>query len=326
MPKLKIKRQCFPIAGSFTISRGTKTTADVVVAELYQDGYFGHGECVPYARYNETVDSVEATLRGLVDPVAGGLERTELQTYLQPGAARNTLDCAFWDLEAKCAGTSVHQLLGMPALLPLTTAYTLSLDTPEKMGEAASKNADRPLLKIKLAGTGDLERVAAIRQYAPRARLIVDANEGWQAVMVESFSAALAKLGVALIEQPLPAGADAVLAQLEHPVPLCADESCHTAADIAALADGYELVNIKLDKAGGLTQAVALMEAARGAGLGIMVGCMVGTSLSMAPAVLLAQQADFVDLDGPLLLAQDCDHGLQYNGSVVYPPVPTLWG
>jgi L-alanine-DL-glutamate epimerase-like enolase superfamily enzyme len=326
MTQLKIKRQQYPIAGSFSISRGTKTTADVVVAELHQDGYSGHGECVPYARYNETIDRVEATLQRLVDPVAAGLDRVELQNRLAPGAARNALDCAFWDLEAKRTGTSVYQLLELPPLQPLTTAYTLSLDTPEKMGAAAKKNAHRPLLKIKLAGQADLERVTAIRQNAPNTRLIVDANEGWQATMVEPFSAKLAALGVALIEQPLPADADTVLAELDHPVPLCADESCHTASDVALLADRYDLVNIKLDKTGGLTQALKLMQAAGANGLGTMVGCMVGTSLGMAPAVLLAQEADYVDLDGPLLLAQDCEHGLQYAGSVVYPPLPALWG
>ena len=261
-----------------------------------------------------------------MDPIAAGLDRLDLQNKLTSGAARNALDCAFWDLEAKRTGTSVRQLLGLPPLQPLTTAYTLSLDTPEKMGQAAAQQANRPLLKIKLAGSGDLERITAIRQNAPNARLIVDANEGWQATMVEPFSAELAALGVTLIEQPLPAGADAVLADLDHPVPLCADESCHTAADIAALVGRYDLVNIKLDKTGGLTQALALIQAARTAGLGIMVGCMVGTSLGMAPAVLLAQEADYVDLDGPLLLAQDRDHGLRYTGSVVHPPSPALWG
>ena len=249
-----------------------------------------------------------------------------MQRALPPGAARNALDCALWDLEAKLSGRPAYELAGLAAPRPISTAYTLSLDDPETMGRAAAQHADRPLLKIKLAGRDDLDRVAAIRANAPDSTLIVDANEGWSADQVEPLSAALARLGVALIEQPLPAAQDALLAEFEHPVPFCADESCHTAADLAELAARYEYVNLKLDKTGGFSEGLRLAAEARACGLDLMVGCMIATSLSMAPAVLLAQQARFVDLDGPLLLQKDREHGLRYEGSLLHPPHPQLWG
>ena len=325
--ELRVGTESWPIAGGFAISRGSKTSADVVVVELIEDAARGRGECVPYARYGESLDQVVAAIDSLrADFLAGRLNRPFLLRALPPGAARNAVDCALWDLETRRTGVRAGELAGLGPLAPLTTAYTLSLDSPEKMGRAAAAQERRPLLKIKLGGEGDLERVAAIRQAAPAARLIVDANEGWTASQVESLAAQLGKLGVCLVEQPLPAGADGLLAELDHAVPFCADESCHTVDDVGQLADRYEYVNIKLDKTGGLTAALALKKAAVANGLGIMVGCMVGTSLAMAPAVLLAQDAEFVDLDGPLLLERDRIPGLVYDGSRVLPPDPELWG
>jgi len=325
-PRLHISREDWPIAGAFTIARGSKTTASVVVARLQRGGLVGRGECVPYPRYDETPEGVERALQELVAEVEAGLDREALQDRLPAGAARNALDCAFWELEAKEAGVGVRHLAGLPASGPLHTAYTLSLDTPENMGRTARDNAERPLLKLKLAGEGDLERVAAVRQNAPQARLVVDANEGWSAAMVEPFCAELAALGVDLVEQPLPVADDGALAGMHSAVPLCADESCHTAADIGRLVGLYDCVNIKLDKSGGLTEALRLHHEARRSGLRVMVGCMVGTSLGMAPAALLAHGAEFVDLDGPLLLERDRRPGLRYEGSRLWPPEPAFWG
>ncbi|MEW6752099.1 MAG: N-acetyl-D-Glu racemase DgcA [Candidatus Latescibacterota bacterium] len=324
--ELTVRCERFPLAQPFTISRGSKTAAEVVVVEVRRQGVRGWGECVPYARYGESVEGTVAALKAVAGEVAAGLDRAGLQQRLPAGAARNALDCALWDLEARCTGSSVAQVLGLAPLRPVPTAYTLSLDTPERMAEAARQNAHRPLLKSKLGGAGDLERVAAIRAHAPAAKLIVDANEGWSAAQVEPLSQALGALGVALIEQPLPAARDAVLAELVHPVPLCADESCHTATDVDRLVGRYELVNLKLDKTGGLTEALRVRDRARACGLGLMAGCMVATSLAMAPAVLLAQTADYVDLDGPLLLARDRQPGLRFEGSLLHPPSPELWG
>ena len=334
MTHFSVRSESFPLAQTFTISRGAKTTADVVVVELSRNGCVGRGECVPYPRYNESVAGTIDALESLRPQVEAGLDgstelaevRAALQRALPPGAARNALDCALWDLEAKLSGRPVYELAGLAAPRPISTAYTLSLDDPETMGRAAAQHADRPLLKIKLAGRDDLDRVAAIRANAPDSTLIVDANEGWSADQVEPLSTALARLGVALIEQPLPSAQDALLAELEHPVPFCADESCHTAADIAELAARYEYVNLKLDKTGGFSEGLRLAAEARACGLDLMVGCMIATSLSMAPAVLLAQQARFVDLDGPLLLQKDREHGLRYEGSLLHPPHPQLWG
>jgi L-alanine-DL-glutamate epimerase-like enolase superfamily enzyme len=331
MPELSVRQESWPLAGSFTISRGTRTTAEPVVVELAATGddgrvVLGRGECVPYARYGETVAGVIAAIEGLRARIGAGLDRIGLQDLLPPGAARNALDCAYWDLEAKRAGQPVWQLCGLPPLEAVTTAYTLSLDAPEAMGRAAAENAARPLLKLKLAGPDDLARVEAVRANAPETRLIVDANEGWSLDDYEALAPKLAALGVVLIEQPLPAGQDAPLAGTQRPVPVCADESCHATDSLAEIAGRYDAVNIKLDKTGGLTEALKLKQAAQAQGFQVMVGCMVATSLAMAPAVLVAQGASFVDLDGPLLLAGDRPGGLTYDGSTLHPPEPALWG
>jgi L-alanine-DL-glutamate epimerase-like enolase superfamily enzyme len=324
--RLHVTKRSWPLAQPFAISRGSKTTADVVVAELHDGDSRGRGECVPYPHYGESVDSVFEALEAMKGAVFSGLNRDTLQTAMPPGAARNALDAAFWDIEAKRAYCRVTDLVGMAPLQPMITAYTLSLDTPERMGEAAAHHRSRPLLKLKLTGAGDVERVAAVRRNAPQARLIVDVNEGWTVAHFAELSPALAALGVELIEQPLPAGEDDALAELPHPIPVCADEACHTAADLDRLAGKYDAINIKLDKTGGLTEALALADAARERGFKIMVGCMIGTSLAMAPAMLVAQQASVVDLDAPLLLASDRHPGLRYEGSTVYPPEAALWG
>ncbi len=324
--RLTVNRRAWPLAQAFTISRGSRTTAEVVVAEIFDGDYRGRGECVPYPRYGESVDSVVAALEAMKGAVFSGLDREALQRAMPPGAARNALDAAFWDIEAKRTDRRVSDLAGVGPMKPLVTAFTLSLDTPERMGQAAAAQKSRPLLKLKLTGDGDLDRVAAVRENAPAARLIVDANEGWSERHLAEVMPRLAEFGVELIEQPLPAGNDNALAGLPHPIPICADESCHVAADLDRLVGKYDAINIKLDKTGGLTEALELAKAARERGFAIMVGCMIGTSLAMAPAMLVAQQASVVDLDGPLLLAADRNQGLRYEGSLVYPPEPRLWG
>ena len=321
--RIEARAESWPIRGSFTISRGTKTEAEVVLVEIEEEGALGRGECVPYPRYGKTVAETLALVRA-VDPE--GLTRARLQQLLPAGAARNALDCALWDLEAKRSGRRVWQIAGLPEPGPVLTAFTLSLDTPERMGAAARENALRPCLKLKLSGAGDLERVRAVRANAPNPALIVDANEAWTVEQYRALVPKLAGLGVALIEQPFRAGADGALAELPRPVPVCADESCHTGDDLARLAGSYDAVNIKLDKTGGLTEALALKRGAQAQGFKIMVGCMVATSLAMAPALLLAQGADWVDLDGPLLLARDRSCGLIYRGSSVAPAESGLWG
>ena len=314
------------IAGSFTISRGAKTEAVVVVAELSDGSHHGRGECVPYARYGETVERVAAAIEAMADPIANGLDRERLQTAMAAGAARNALDCAFWDLAARQNGRRVHELVGLAPPHAVTTAYTISLASPDAMAQAAAKAADRPLLKVKLGGAQDPARIDAVRRAAPRAELIVDANEAWTPDDLARNLAACAQAGVALVEQPLPAGRDDALARIKRPIAVCADESVHDRASLEGLRARYDAVNIKLDKTGGLTEALAMADAAHALGFEIMIGCMVATSLSMAPAMLLAQQARFVYLDGPLLLAHDRDGGLRYDGSLVYPPEAALWG
>ncbi|MCC7272043.1 MAG: dipeptide epimerase [Alphaproteobacteria bacterium] len=327
MATLSIRRESFRLAQVFTISRGSRTHAEVVMAEIADGGHSGRGECVPYSRYGESVESVIAQIEGVGPAIRDGADRMAIQSLLPAGAARNAVDCAFWDLEAKRAGVPAWRLAGLAkAPGPLTTAYTLSLDTPENMGRAAAANAHRPLLKIKLTGEGDLPRVEAVRANAPTSRLIVDANEGWSAAHFPEYAPKLAALGVAMIEQPLHADRDGPLAEMARPIPVCADEACHDRRSLPKLVGKYDLVNIKLDKTGGLTEALALARAAREAGYGIMVGCMIGTSLAMAPAVLVAQGAEYVDLDAPLLLAEDRPDGLRYDGSIVQPPTPALWG
>lgn len=317
--KITATRDVFPLKKVFAISRGARTEAAVVRVEIEAGGHVGRGECVPYARYGETIEGVIADIEA-----CAATDRAALQTALPAGAARNALDCAFWDLEAKATGRRVAEMVGI-APGPELTAFTLSIDTPEAM-QAAAAEAKMPLLKTKLGGEGDIARIEAVRAGAPDARIIVDANEGWTPEMYAELAPVLVRLGVEMVEQPLPAGADDALLEMERVLPVCADESCHDRASLAALAGKYDLINIKLDKTGGLTEALALNAAGIAAGYDIMVGCMVGSSLGMAPAVLVAQGAAFTDLDGPLLLARDRDHGLTYDAAGVHPPSPELWG
>ncbi|MCE2493889.1 MAG: dipeptide epimerase [Alphaproteobacteria bacterium] len=325
--RLVVREEEWPIEGAFTISRNSKTAAEVIVVEIHQDGQRGRGECVPYRRYGETREGTAGRIEALRDEIENGtLGRPALQRRLEPGAARNALDCALWDLEAKLSGIPAWCLAGVAEPEPVTTAFTIGLDEPEAMAESATENGHRPLLKLKLGGDGDILRVRAVREAAPDATLIVDANEAWTPLMFSEYGGELAELGVELVEQPVPAGSDGVLRGLERAVPVCADESVHDTSTLADVALCYDFVNIKLDKTGGLTEALRLADAARSAGIGIMLGCMVGTSLSMAPATLLGSIARFVDLDGPLLLAQDRDPGIRYVGSTMHPPPPELWG
>jgi len=325
--QVTVRSEIWPLADAFKISRGTRTQTEIVVVELNDGTHVGRGECMANPRYDESQESVTAALEAVAPAVENGaLDRRALQDAMPAGAARNALDCALWDIEAKQAGVRAWTLAGLDDLQTVETAYTISVDTPEVMAQKARANAYRPLLKIKLTGEGDLDRVAAVRENAPNARLIVDANEGWTVDMVEPFSEELKKLHVQMIEQPLPEGDDDMLSEVAHPVPICADESCHTRQDVERMATLYDVVNIKLDKTGGLTEALALRDAARAAGLKIMVGCMISTSLAMAPALLVAQGAAFVDLDGPLLLAEDRDPPLRFEGNIIHPPVPALWG
>jgi L-alanine-DL-glutamate epimerase-like enolase superfamily enzyme len=321
-----VRIERWPIAGSFTISRGAKTQAITVVAEVSDGGHVGRGECVPYPRYGETPEATLKALQAMKGAVAGGLNRTALQEAMPAGAARNALDCALADLEAKRGSRRIWQLLGRSEPNACTTAYTISLGSIEAMAEASAKTAHRALLKIKLGSDGDEMRIAAVRQAAPTSELIVDANEGWTPANLERNLDACASAGVTLVEQPLPAGQDELLARIRRPLAVCADESVHDRKTLEGLRDRYDAVNIKLDKAGGLTEALAMADAAEGLGFQIMVGCMVATSLAMAPAMLLTPQARFVDLDGPLLLARDREGGLRYEGSLIYPPEAALWG
>ena len=319
---IEVSHDVFKLAEVFTISRGSRTEAHVLSARVTRDGFSGWGECVPYARYGETMESVAAEIAAL----PADIDRMTLQEALPPGAARFAMDAALWDLEAKQSGKRAWQLAGLSRPGPEITAYTLSLDTPEAMQAQAAKHAHRPLLKIKLGKSDDMPRLEAVRAGAPNARIIVDANEGWSAEVYTDLAPHLVRLGVAMVEQPLPAGDDDALIGVDRPVPVCADESCHDRASLPALNGKYDMVNIKLDKTGGLTEALALKAAAQAQGYQIMVGCMVGTSLAMAPAVLVAQGVAVTDLDGPLLLAEDRDAPLQFDEEGVHPSVPELWG
>jgi L-alanine-DL-glutamate epimerase-like enolase superfamily enzyme len=325
---LSVHTERWPIAGRFTIARGGKTEAEVVVAELSDGRFIGRGECVPYARYGETIAGVSAALRAACAGLARGMDRTGLPAAMPAGAARNALDCAFWDFEAKAKDKPAHELAGLSPPRARVTAYTISLDTPDAMGDAARKASARALLKVKLGGAdgGDGARIAAVRAAAPRSELIVDANEGWRADNLAENLAACAAAGVTLIEQPLPANDDGALAQVPRTIAICADESVHDRGSLRALVGKYDAVNIKLDKTGGLTEALAMAQEAERLGFSIMVGCMVATSLSMAPAMLVAQHARIVDLDGPLLLAKDRENGMRYEASLVHPPSRALWG
>jgi L-alanine-DL-glutamate epimerase-like enolase superfamily enzyme len=328
---LEAKAERWPLARQFTISRGSRTEAAVVVVEVSDGEHKGRGECVPYARYGETIESVVSAIESLS---LDGLNRPRLQEQLPAGAVRNAIDCALWDLEAKRSGIPAWQAAGLDEIRAVTTAYTLSLGSAEEMHEAARDALPRPpllglgnpLLKVKLGGDGDAGRIVAVRRAAPNARLIADANEAWSEANFSENMAACARAGVELIEQPLPAGKDEMLREIAHIVPICADESAHTSADLPALQGKYDAVNVKLDKAGGLTEALAVLREARAGGYKVMIGCMVGTSLGIAPALILAQKAEFVDLDGPLLLARDRAPGLRYFGVTIEPPDAELWG
>jgi len=323
---IRVRDERWPLAQAFVISRGAKTEAHVLVAEVEEDGVTGRGEAVPYGHYGETIDSVRAQIEDARPGLELGGGRMGLQALLPPGAARNALDCALWDLEAKRLGVRAWTLAGRSRLDPVKTAYTLSLDTPDAMAQAAKVHARRPMLKLKIGGPDDLEAVAAVRAAAPTSRLIVDANEALSFDDLTRLAAEFARLEVQLVEQPLAAGADEALEGFDSPVPLCADESLHTRAELAQCARRYAVANVKLDKTGGLTEALALAGEARALGMGVMVGCMVATSLAMAPAMIVAQGADFVDLDGPLLLARDREPGLTVTGSMLEPPPPELLG
>lgn len=323
--ELRIADERWPLKTAFRISRGAKTEAHVVVATITQDGKSGRGECVPYARYGETVAGVIETIEAMRPDIEAGATRRDLLRLMKPGAARNVLDCALWDLEAKRSSRRAWSIAGLPEPAPAITAQTISLDEPQIMADAARK-ANAPLLKLKLGGARDVDCVTAVRAAAPAAALIVDPNEGWSFMQLKSIAPELKRLGVGLIEQPLAADADAALAGYEAPVPLCADEACHTAADLPRILGKYAAVNVKLDKAGGLTAALDLAREAQNSGLSLMIGCMVSTSLAMAPAFLLSPLAHFIDLDGPLLLSRDRAPGLKYDGARMSAPQAELWG
>ena len=326
MVSLTVEKTSYPIAGTFTISRGSKTSADCVLVTLRDGEFTGHGECVPYARYNETVDGVVDLISSVQDQIAAGMDRTSLQSILPSGAARRAIDDAMWDLEAKRSGKRVWELLGLNELPQLETAYTISLGNPDKMRDDAQKASSFPLLKLKFGGAGDMERLEAVREGAPKSRLIVDANEAWTPDQLVDFGPRLKNLGVELIEQPLPASADNALKEINCPIALCADESCHDRRSLTDIVGKYSHINIKLDKTGGLTEALALADAAEAEGLKLMVGCMLGSSLAMAPAMLVGARADFVDLDGPLLLREDYTPALTIKDSIMHPPPRDLWG
>ena len=319
---ISVWTECYRLFEVFTIARGSRTEARVMTVEVAREGVLGRGECLPYARYGETVDSVTAQIEALPDDIT----RDALQDALPAGAARSAVDCALWDLEAKATGRRVWELAGLSTPVPLLTAFTLSLDTPKNMRAAAARHAHRPLLKIKLGTPDDMPRLEAVRAGAPEARIVVDANEGWTADVYAELAPHLLRLGVQMVEQPLPAGEDGMLAEIARPVPVCADESCHDRASLPGLKGKYDMINIKLDKSGGLTEALALRDAARAEGYAVMVGCMIGTSLAVAPALLVAQGATMADLDSPLLLAEDRDPALKYDAAGVHPPEPALWG
>jgi L-alanine-DL-glutamate epimerase-like enolase superfamily enzyme len=324
---VSVRAETWPIAGGFMIARGAKREAAVVVVEITgEGGAAGRGESVPYGRYGESVPGVIAQIEAAAGRRGHGLNRASLASYLPPGAARNALDCALWDYEAKASGTSVHTLAGIKPPKPVLTAYTISLASPQEMAAKAAAVSDYPLLKLKLGRDGDEVRLRAVRTSAPGARIIVDANEGWPPGRLEHLLAVCADHGVELVEQPLPAGHDDALRTIARHVPVCADESAHAREGLAGLRERYDAVNIKLDKTGGLTEALAMHEAAQRLGFRVMVGCMVATSLAMAPAMLLAGDADWADLDGPLLLEQDRAPGLIFDGACIRPPAPSLWG
>jgi L-Ala-D/L-Glu epimerase len=324
--RLHAYTESWPIRGSFNIARGAKTQADVVVCRIEYENCCGYGECVPYARYGESIQSVVEQIEQTKKLVEENRGRAQILAHMPAGAARNAIDCALWDLEAKLSGIPVHRLVCRNPPRPVNTAMTISLGEAEDMALQARAHAHRPLLKVKLGGDGDIERIHAVAAAAPNSSIILDANESWTQENIHELILEAASVGVCLIEQPLPAGQDSYLAKIPHPVPICADESAHTSNDLEKLLDLYDCINIKLDKAGGLTEAIAMRERAHEMGFSVMIGCMVGTSLAMAPAVLLAQEAEYVDLDGPLILEGDRPDKLVYSTSVVSPPSSALWG
>jgi len=324
--ELSVTDETWSLARPFAISRGTKTEAHVVVAEINDGGARGRGECVPYAHYGETVSGVAEQIKGQTGAVAFGLDSYGLSERLPAGAARNALDAAIWDLMAKATGQRVWELIGQPAPEPAVTATTIGIGTADEMAAQASALSEAPLIKIKLDADDVIGRLEAVRSGAPNASLIIDPNEGWTVDLLAQLSPDLVRLGVEMIEQPLPADNDTGLAGFESPIPICADEACHTVADLPGLIGKYQMINIKLDKTGGLTEALFLARAAERIGMKIMVGCMVATSLAMAPALLLGHFAEFLDLDGPLLLAEDRADGLSFADGKVHPPSAALWG
>jgi L-Ala-D/L-Glu epimerase len=325
--KLEIDHQSWPLDKPFRIARGVRTEARVIVVTVSNGQHSGRGEAVPSARYGETISSTIAQLEGIRAYCATGFDRQRIQSLLPPGAARNALDCALWDLEAKISGKRIWELANLPVTQEVETAFTISLDTPDVMATAAEAKASAPILKLKLGGDNvDLTRVQAVREKAPATRLLIDANESGSPSHYRENAPAMAGLAVELIEQPFPAKDDEVLETLDRPVPVCADESCHTSADLPRLTNRYDVINVKLDKTGGLTEALLTAERARRAGFKLLIGCMVCTSLGIAPARLLASTADYVDLDGPLLLAGDRPHGLFYENGRIGIPSRELWG
>ncbi len=329
--RITVAAEAFRLAEAFTIARGSRTEARVLTAYVEADGVIGRGECVPYPRYGESVESVSAEVMALAPVLeslgAEAIAAFDPRDHMAPGAARNAVDCALVDWVAKRAGRRVWEVLpGLVTPGPLLTAFTLSLDTPAAMEAAAARHAHRPLLKIKLGTPEDMPRLEAVRRGAPRARIIVDANEGWTAEVYTDLAPHLLRLGVEVVEQPLPAGQDDMLAEIARPLPVCADESCHDRATLRDLEGKYDMLNVKLDKTGGLREAIDLRDAGRAAGHTLMVGCMVGSSLAMAPAQLVAQGAEIVDLDAPLLLAEDREAALHYDAEGVHPPEAALWG
>lgn len=327
MRRYTIRRESWPLLEPFVIARFTQYTSEVIVVEIEEDGVAGIGECERPEAFEPNLPDTNAALEAARDVIEGGVDRLGLLEVMEPGPARAAVDCALWDLEAKRTGQAAWQLAGLSRPKALTTAYTLILDTPDAMAAAAARNADRPLLKLKLGGEGDIERVAAVRAAVPDARLIVDANEAWTADMLAPYMSKMAEFGIELVEQPLARGKDEALSEVEHPVPVCADESCHDRATLKDVVGLYDYINIKLDKTGGLTEALLLAEEAAAQGLGLMVGCMVGTSLAMAPAMLIGGLMErFVDLDGPLLLARDRNPGIEFEGSIMHPAPRAVWG
>ena len=322
---IQAEQEVWPLKEVFRISRGSRTEAQVVVVTVSNGEYIGRGECVPIARYNQNTTVVLAQIESLKGE--NDLDPDKIQQLLPPGAARNALDCALWDLEAKISGKRVWELTNIPIVPDIETSFTISLDTPATMGAAAQAAASSPILKLKLGGDdADRGRVEAVREAVPAVRLLIDANESWSPEHYRKITPALKELGVELIEQPFPANADDVLENLDHLIPVCADESCHTTADLPQLKNRYEMINVKLDKTGGLTEALHLCERARESGFKLLIGCMACTSLGIAPAWLLASAADYVDLDGPLLLARDREHPLSYENGRIGSPPRQLWG